>query len=74
MTKTVSAAKASAGGERHLTIAEVCEELNITRSTFYDWRAKRKAPRCFKLANGEVRIRRSDFDTWLSSLDEAEAA
>ena len=52
----------------------MCEELNITRSTFYDWRAKRKAPRCFKLPNGEIRIRRSDFDTRLSSLDEVEAA
>ncbi|MGY5106148.1 helix-turn-helix transcriptional regulator [Streptomyces sp. 900105245] len=32
-----------------LTLAEVCEELSISRSTFYDWRAKRRAPRCIKL-------------------------
>ncbi|HYS34038.1 MAG TPA: helix-turn-helix domain-containing protein [Pseudonocardiaceae bacterium] len=63
------------GGTRkpnaHLTIAEVCEDLDITRSTFYDWRAKRKAPPCFKLPNGEIRIRRSAYETWLCSLEEA---
>jgi excisionase family DNA binding protein len=70
MTTTVDRSKVSARRDRHLTIAEVCEELNITRSTFYDWRAKRKAPHCFKLPNGEIRIRRTDFESWLSSLDE----
>jgi predicted DNA-binding transcriptional regulator AlpA len=43
------------------------------RSTFYDWRAKGRAPRCIKLPNGEIRIRRTDFDTWLDSLEEAAA-
>jgi predicted DNA-binding transcriptional regulator AlpA len=56
---------------RHMTIADVCDELDITRSTFYDWRAKRKAPPCFKLPNGEIRIRRTAFETWLAGLEEA---
>jgi excisionase family DNA binding protein len=51
----------------HLTIADVCEELGVARSTFYDWRAKHRAPRCIKLPNGELRIRRADLDTWLDS-------
>ena len=55
---------------RHLTIAELCEELGISRSTFYEWRAKRKAPRCMRLPNGDLRIRRSDLETWLESLEE----
>ena len=55
----------------HLTIVEFCEEMDISRSTFYDWRAKRRAPRCFKLPNGEIRIRRSEYDKWLDSLEEA---
>jgi predicted DNA-binding transcriptional regulator AlpA len=38
-----------------LTLVEVCAELHISRSTFYDWRAKGKAPRCIKLPNGEIR-------------------
>ena len=36
-----------------------------------DWRAKRKAPPCFKLPNGEIRIRRIAFENWLSGLEEA---
>lgn len=54
---------------RHMTVTEVCEELGISRSTFYDWRAKRRAPTCIKLPNGDLRIRRSDFETWLASLE-----
>ena len=55
----------------HLTIVEFCQEVGIGRSTFYDWRAKRRAPRCIKLPNGELRIRRSEYDKWLDSLEEA---
>jgi hypothetical protein len=29
---------------RHMTVKDICEELGISRSTFYDWRAARKAP------------------------------
>ena len=56
-----------------LTVGEVCDELGIARSTFYDWKAKGKLPRCYKLPNGDLRIRRSDFDEWFASL-EAEVA
>nr|WP_202455198.1 helix-turn-helix domain-containing protein [Streptomyces sp. SID8367] len=54
-----------------LTLAEVCAELCISRSTFYDWRAKRRAPRCIKLPNGDLRIRRSDLDLWLDDREDA---
>jgi predicted DNA-binding transcriptional regulator AlpA len=30
-------------GDR-LTIAQLCEELGVSRSTFYEWRAKGRAP------------------------------
>lgn len=53
-----------------LTLAEVCEELGISRSTFYDWRAKRRAPRCIKLPNGDLRIRRSELDNWLDDRED----
>jgi excisionase family DNA binding protein len=56
-----------------LTIPEVCAELRISRSTFYYWRQTGKAPRCIKLPNGDVRIRRSDLDAWLDSCDEGAA-
>ena len=51
-------------------LVDLCDDLGISRSTFYDWRAKRKAPRCLKLPNGDLRIRRSDYENWLSSLEE----
>jgi predicted DNA-binding transcriptional regulator AlpA len=54
----------------HLTIPDVCAELGIARSTFYDWRAARKAPRCIKLPNGSIRVRRADLDKWLESRED----
>jgi hypothetical protein len=50
--------------EEKLTVAEFCEEFKIAESTFYDWRAKRRAPVCIKLPNGGLRIRRSDANSW----------
>ncbi|MFE7839610.1 helix-turn-helix transcriptional regulator [Streptomyces sp. NPDC057474] len=41
-----------------LTVDEVCDELQIARSTFYDWRQKGRGPRCIRLPNGSLRIRR----------------
>ncbi len=41
-----------------LTIAEVCADLGISRRTFYEWRAKGRAPKCITLPNGSLRIRR----------------
>jgi len=46
-----------------LTVAEVCAELRIARSTFYEWRAKHRAPRCIKLPNGETRKWLEDGDS-----------
>ena len=53
-----------------LTLSEVCAALRISRSTFYDWRAKGRAPRCIKLPNGELRIRRTEFERWLDAHEE----
>jgi excisionase family DNA binding protein len=55
----------------HLTVRDVCDELGVARSTFYDWRAAHKAPPCLKLPNGDLRIKRSDFDRWLESLEQS---
>jgi len=57
---------------KHLTIADLCTELGIARSTFYDWRAKGRAPRCIKLPNGDLRIRRTELDRWLSEHEDSE--
>jgi predicted DNA-binding transcriptional regulator AlpA len=54
-----------------LTIPQLCTELAIARSTFYDWRAKNAGPRCIKLPNGSLRVRRADLIAWLDTLQDA---
>ena len=54
-----------------LTVDQLCTELQIARSTFYDWRAKGRAPKCHKLPNGDIRIRRADYERWLANLMDA---
>ncbi|WP_393916473.1 helix-turn-helix transcriptional regulator [Halostreptopolyspora alba] len=54
-----------------MTIEEVCDELQVARSTFNDWRAKGRGPKCVKLPNGGLRIRHTEFDRWINSLEEA---
>ncbi|MGH8879019.1 MAG: helix-turn-helix transcriptional regulator, partial [Stackebrandtia sp.] len=41
--------------------------------TFYEWREKRTAPPCFRLPNGQLRIRRGDLLDWLENLRDAAA-
>ena len=53
-----------------LTVHQVCAELSISRSTFYFWRQTGKAPRCIKLPNGEMRVRRVDLDAWLAEHED----
>ncbi|HYT87422.1 MAG TPA: helix-turn-helix domain-containing protein [Gemmataceae bacterium] len=52
-----------------LTVRELCAELKVSRSTFYDWRQKGRSPRCIRLPNGDLRIRRRDLDEWLGAQE-----
>ena len=54
-----------------LTVDQLCAELQVARSTFYQWRQVGKAPKCLRLPNGAIRIRRDDLDEWLSTLGDA---
>jgi predicted DNA-binding transcriptional regulator AlpA len=54
-----------------LSVADICDELQIALSTFYDWRSKGTGPRCIKLPNGQIRVRLTDLDTWLNAREEA---
>ena len=54
-----------------LTVSELCAELKVSRSTFYDWRQKRRGPRCIRLPNGDLRVRRRDLDAWLATREVA---
>ena len=52
-----------------LTVRELCAELKVSRSTFYDWRQKGLGPRCIRLPNGGLRIRRRDLDELLGARE-----
>ena len=67
----VSEAGGGRGHREQLTVDELCAELKVARRTFYDWRAKGRAPRCMKLPNGDLRIRRTDLDAWMTERMEA---
>lgn len=54
-----------------LTLSQVCADLGISRRTFYEWRAKGKAPRCITLPNGSLRVRRAEYERWLEEREGA---
>ncbi|MFE6354718.1 helix-turn-helix transcriptional regulator [Streptomyces rochei] len=55
-----------------MTIPQILDELGgVSRRTFYRWRELGQGPAAFKLPNGELRVWRSDFRTWLRQLEAA---
>ncbi|GGS74686.1 hypothetical protein GCM10010270_53000 [Streptomyces violaceus] len=57
--------------DEKLTIKEVLADLKVAPATFYRWRQLGKAPRSIKLPNGDVRIRRSEYERWLAEREDA---
>ncbi|MDQ3899630.1 MAG: excisionase [Actinomycetota bacterium] len=51
-------------------MADICSDLAVSRSTFYEWRVKGRGPRCIKLPNGDIRINRAEYERWLATLEE----
>lgn len=65
MTKrTRPPARSSAPRHPSLKLPDVLDEIGMSRSAFYRMRARGKAPRCIRLPNGQIRVRRADLDTW----------
>lgn len=58
----------------YLTLSEFLTELDVAESTFHRWKASGQAPRTYKLPNGKLRIRRTDFETWMASREEPQPA
>lgn len=60
-----------------LTVDEILEDLRgsdgkpLSRRTFYEWRAKGTGPKCIKLPNGELRVRRAEYERWLDDRENA---
>ncbi|MFD9211795.1 helix-turn-helix transcriptional regulator [Streptomyces sp. NPDC059544] len=56
--------------EPHMKLADVLDELGMSRAAFYRMRARGQAPKCLKLPNGQLRFRRTEFEKWLNGLEE----
>jgi predicted DNA-binding transcriptional regulator AlpA len=57
---------------RMLTVDDILADLgDVSRRTFYEWRAKGTGPKCVKLPNGELRIRRAEYERWLAEREAA---
>ncbi|MFI1826613.1 helix-turn-helix transcriptional regulator [Streptomyces sp. NPDC020412] len=59
-------------GNSKLTLAEALDEIQMSRAAFYRLRARGRAPKCLKLPNGQLRIRRSDLDAWFTACEVTE--
>ncbi len=59
----------AAPATRMLTLVEALAELRMSRAAFYRLRARGNAPRCLKLPNGQIRIRRADLDAWFEDCE-----
>lgn len=57
-----------------LKLTEVLDEIGMSRAAFYRMRARGKTPKLIKLPNGQIRVRRTDLDTWLNSCEQDAAA
>lgn len=75
MTRHLATAPDSPSGKpsqsRFVTVAYILADLDVSRSTFDEWRTKGEAPRCIKLPNGRLRIERTEYEDWLNSRPEA---
>ena len=47
-----------------LTVAEVCDELAVTKSSLYRWWASHEGPRYAELPGGQRRVRRDWLHAW----------
>ncbi|WP_314414196.1 helix-turn-helix transcriptional regulator [Streptomyces sp. DSM 40484] len=56
--------------DEKMTVSEVIADLKVASSTFYRWRQLGKGPRSIKLPNGDVRIRRSEYERWLAERED----
>jgi excisionase family DNA binding protein len=61
---------AGSSARRMLTVPEICDQLRVSRSTFYEWHAKNRGPACLKLPNRGLRVRQAALDAWLDALEE----
>lgn len=62
--------KAARSG-RWLTVRDIADDLGVSLSTVYKWssRGQPDFPRAIRLRNGDLRVRRDWYETWLGRLE-----
>ena len=55
--------------ERHLTIADLCERLNISRTTLHRMRVSGKLPKPRRVSESNPRWKLSVIEEWEDGLD-----
>jgi predicted DNA-binding transcriptional regulator AlpA len=66
----------SAGAGRWMTIRQIAADLAVSPSTVYKWSARGEPwfPRAIRLQNGDVRVRRDWYESWLDKQALASAS
>ncbi len=56
---------------RWLTVRDIADDLGVSLSTVYKWssRGQPDFPRAIRLRNGDLRVRRDWYETWLGRLE-----
>lgn len=60
------------GEARWLSIRQIASDLGVSSSTAYKWSARGVPwfPRCIRLNNGDIRVRRDWYELWLGNLEQ----
>lgn len=59
-------------GQRWLSIREIAKDLGVSGSTVYKWSARGRPwfPRSIRLRNGDIRVRRDWYESWITELEQ----
>lgn len=56
---------------RWITIRQIADDLGVSTSTAYKWSSRGTPwfPRCIRLKNGDIRVRRDWYEHWLNAQE-----
>lgn len=57
---------------RWISVSDIAEDLGVSGSTVYKWSARGRPwfPRSIRLRNGDIRVRRDWYESWLAELEQ----
>jgi len=72
LVPTAADRRGISGDSRWLSIRQIADDLGVSTSTAYKWSARGAPwfPRSIRLHNGDIRVRRDWYETWLAELEQ----